>query len=133
LFNLVILFEAVRPLEGGTFRLKFRRDRRFGMKQESRFVFYPRYPAAMMVKAWWYLRVYRDAMRDLKRVLCAPDRWTYTDLAIAAPREDELCLDHCIAQRGNGRGRVALHAAQRFGITGSVTPRAMLAAWDQLF
>ncbi len=42
-FNLMILFEAVHPLEGGAFRLKFRRDRRHGMPIESRFVFYPRY------------------------------------------------------------------------------------------
>jgi Radical SAM superfamily len=89
-FNLMILFESVHPLEGGAFRLKFRRDRRFGMKIESRFVFYPRYAVETVVKAWRYLMVYRDAMRDLKQVLRAPDRWTYTDLAIAPPREDEL-------------------------------------------
>ncbi len=89
-FNLMILFESVHPLEGGAFRLKFRRDRRFGMKIESRFVFYPRYAAETVTKAWRYLRVYRDAMRDLKQVLRASDRWTYSDLAIAAPLEDEL-------------------------------------------
>jgi len=89
-FNLMILFEQVHPLEGGAFRLKFRRDRRHGMKIESRFVFYPRYAAEIVVKAWRYLGVYRRAMRDLKQVLRAPDRWSYTDLAIAAAREDEL-------------------------------------------
>ena len=26
----------------------------------------------------------------LKQVLAAPDRWTYSDLAISPPREDEL-------------------------------------------
>ena len=60
------------------------------MKIESRFVFYPRYAAEIVVKAWRYLGVYRRAMRDLKQVLRAPDRWSYTDLAIAAAREDEL-------------------------------------------
>ncbi len=89
-FNLMILFEAVHPLEGGAFRLKFRRDRRHGMPIESRFVFYPRYLAETAVKAWRYLSVYRDAMRTLKQVMKAPDRWTYSDLAIAPPREDEL-------------------------------------------
>jgi hypothetical protein len=89
-FYLMILFEAVHPLEGGAFRLKFRRDRRFGMRRESRFVFYPRYGAEIVVKAWRYLMVYRDAMRTLKQVLSAPDRWTYSDLAIAPPRDDEL-------------------------------------------
>jgi len=89
-FNLMILFEAVHPLEGGAFRLRFRGDRRHGMPIESPFVFYPRYFAETVVKACRYLSVYRDAMRTLKRVLKAPDRWTYTDLAIAPPREDEL-------------------------------------------
>jgi hypothetical protein len=89
-FNLMILFEAVHPLEGGAFRLKFRRDRRHAMPIESRFVFYPRYFVETVVKAWRYLSVYRDAMGTLKLVLTAPDRWTYTDLAIAPPREDEL-------------------------------------------
>jgi hypothetical protein len=89
-FKLMVLYEAVHPLEGGAFRLKFRRDRRHGMKLESRFVFYPRYAAEIVVKAWRYLRVYRDAMRSLKQVMAAPDRWTYTDLAIAPPLENEL-------------------------------------------
>ena len=35
-FKLMVLFEAVHPLEGGAFRLKFRRDRRYGMQLESR-------------------------------------------------------------------------------------------------
>ena len=89
-FRLMVLFEGVHPLEGGALRLKFRRDRRHGMKLESRFVFYPRYGAEIVVKAWRYLRVYRDAMRSLKQVMAAPDRWTYTDLAIAPPLENEL-------------------------------------------
>ncbi len=89
-FKLMVLYEAVHPLEGGAFRLKFRRDRRHGMKLESRFVFYPRYGAEIVVKAWRYLRVYREAMRSLKQVMAAPDRLTYTDLAIAPPLENEL-------------------------------------------
>jgi hypothetical protein len=89
-FKLMILHEAVHPLEGGAFRLKFRRDRRHGMPIESRVVFYSRYFAETAVKAWRYLSVYRDAMHALKEVLRAPDRWTYTDLAIAPSPENEL-------------------------------------------
>jgi hypothetical protein len=101
-FNLMILFEGVHPLEGGAFRLKFRRDRRHGMKIESRFVFYPRYAAEIVVKAWRYLSVYRASMRMLKEVLRAPDRWTYSDLAIAPPLADELdTLDLYHATRGS--------------------------------
>ena len=82
--------EGVHPLEGGAFRLKFRRDRRHGMPIENPLVFYPRYAAEIMVKAWRYLSVYRSSMRTLKEVMHAPDRWTYSDLAIAPPRADEL-------------------------------------------
>jgi hypothetical protein len=89
-FKLMMLYEGVHPLEGGAFRLKFRRDRRHGMPLERRLVFYPRYVAQTAVKAWRYLTVYRDARRALKQVLSAPDRWSYTDLAIAPPGEDEL-------------------------------------------
>jgi hypothetical protein len=86
----MVLFEGVHPLEGGAFRLKFRRDRRYGMRLESRLVFYLRYAAETVVKAHRYLAVYRDAMRTVRQVLRAPDRWTYTDIAIAPPQEDEL-------------------------------------------
>ena len=89
-FKLVALFEGVHPLEGGAFRLKFRRDRRFGMKRENLIAFYVRYAAETVVKAGHYLSIYREARRTLRQVLGAPDRWTYTDLAIAPPGEDEL-------------------------------------------
>ncbi len=89
-FKLMTLYEAVHPLEGGAFRMKFRRDRRHGMPLESRFVFYPRNAVETVAKAWGYLAVYRDAKRTLRQVLRAPDRWSYTDLAIAPPRDDEL-------------------------------------------
>jgi len=89
-FNLMVLFEGVHPLEGGAFRLKFRRDRRHGMKIENPLVFYPRYAAEILVKAWRYLSVYRSSKRMLKEVLAAPDRWAYSDLAIAPPLANEL-------------------------------------------
>jgi hypothetical protein len=89
-FLLMILYEGVHPLEGGAFRLKFRRDRRHGLPVESRFRFYPRYLREILVKAWRYAAVWRRAKRMMKEVLAAPDRWTYTDLAIAPPRADEF-------------------------------------------
>jgi Radical SAM superfamily len=89
-FYLMILFEGVHPLEGGAFRQKFRRDRRHGIALESPLRFYPRYIREIVVKAWHYWSVFRTFKSILKQVLRAPDRWTYTDLAIAPPREDEL-------------------------------------------
>ncbi|MGC1408776.1 MAG: radical SAM protein [Acetobacteraceae bacterium] len=106
-FKLMTLYEGVHPLEGGAFRMKFRRDRRHGIPLESPFVFYPRYAAETVAKACGYLAVYRNAKRTLRQVLRAPDRWSYTDLAIAPPRDDELdTLDLYHATSG-GEGAVA--------------------------
>jgi hypothetical protein len=99
-FYLMILFEGVHPLEGGALRLKFRRDRRHGMRRESMFVFYPRYGVETLMKMWRYWRVYRQCKAILDDVLAAPDRWTYTDLAIEPPKADEyeaLDLYHATA------------------------------------
>jgi hypothetical protein len=86
----MILFEGVHPLEGGAFRLKFRRDRRSNMKIESPIVFYPRYRWETLRKVWGYLRVYRQLKAMLDEALAAPDRWTYTDIAIAPQRQDDF-------------------------------------------
>jgi hypothetical protein len=89
-FRLMTLYEDVHPLEGGGFRLKFRRDRRGGMKLESPFVFYPRYVGETLVKVWRYWRYYRKCKAILEDVLSAPDRYSYTDLAIEKPNAHEF-------------------------------------------
>jgi hypothetical protein len=89
-FKLVSSFEHVHPLEGGAFRLKFRRDRRHGLPRENPFLFYPRYAGETLVKLWQYWSVYRTCKGILNDVLKSPDRWTYSDLAIAPPQADEF-------------------------------------------
>ncbi len=89
-FYLMVLYEGVHPLEGGALRLKFRRDRRSGMRIENPLVFYPRYLAETVMKAVGYLRVYVRTKRMLDAALKSPDRWTYSDLAIAPPLDDEF-------------------------------------------
>lgn len=110
-FWLMIMFEGVHPLEGGAFRLRFRRDRRHGMPLESPFLFYPRYGAEILRKAWGYLRVYRQAKSILKEVLAAPDRRTYTDLAITPPAESEF--DDLELYHATGGGEDALARKRR--------------------
>jgi hypothetical protein len=89
-FKLVSSFEGVHPLEGGAFRRKFRRDRRTGMRRENPLLFYPRYWGETAVKLWRYWGVYRESKSILDEVMTAPDRWTYTDTAIAPPEDDEF-------------------------------------------
>jgi Radical SAM superfamily len=89
-FKLMIEHEGVHPLEGGAFRLKSRRDRRHGLPLESPFVFYPRYWGGIVAKAWKYWTFFSNTRRILNEVLQAPDRWTYSDLAIEPPKADEF-------------------------------------------
>jgi Radical SAM superfamily len=110
-FTLMIAFEGVHPLEGGAFRRKFRRDRRRGLPLENPLVFYPRYLRDVLSKVWGYWSVYRRAKAILKDVLAAPDRWTYTDLAVAPPRDNEFeALDLYHATDG---GEAALERKRR--------------------
>jgi len=89
-FKLVSAYEGVHPLEGGMVRLKFRRDRRAGMRRESPLLFYPRYFGETASKLLRYWKVYRECKSILAEVEDAPDRWTYSDLAIAPPQADEF-------------------------------------------
>ena len=89
-FYLMLAFEGVHPLEGGALRLKFRRDRRHGMKRESPLLFYPRYAFETFNKLRGYWRIYRQFKAIIKETLAAPDRWTYSDIAIAPPLQDEF-------------------------------------------
>ena len=89
-FFRTIEVEGVQPLEGGAFRLKFRRDRRFGMKLENPLIFYPRYAWESARKVWDYVWMYRRLKTILDEALAAPDRWTYRDVAITPPKKDEF-------------------------------------------
>jgi hypothetical protein len=70
--------------------LKFRRDRRFGENIESPLIFYPRYGWETLKKVWGYFRTYRQLRAALNEALTAHDRWTYSDIAIAPPQQDEF-------------------------------------------
>jgi hypothetical protein len=126
-FKLMIPFEGVHPLEGGAFRMKFRRDRRHGMPIESPLVFYPRFAWQSAKKLRGYWKVYRAAKQILNEVKNAPDRWTYTDTAIAPPKDDEFdALDLYHATTG---GEAALARKYRDeAIRGGSAPANVVAA-----
>jgi hypothetical protein len=105
--KLMTMFEAVHPLEGGAFRRKSRRDRRYGLSLESPFVFYPRCAGEIAGKARQYRLVYRKAREILKEVLAAPDRWIYSDLSIAPPGEDKFDRLDLYQATAGGEGALA--------------------------
>ena len=110
-FKLMTMFEAVHPLEGGAFRRKSRRERRYGLAPENPVVFYPRCLLEIVVKAWGYWSVYRRSRAMLKAVLAAPERWTYTDLSITPPQTDEF--DNLDLYHATSGGEAALARMRR--------------------
>jgi hypothetical protein len=121
-FYLTVMFEGVHPLEGGALRLKFRRDRRYGLPRENPLWFYPRYVGETLGKAWRYWRVYRRFKSELDAALASPKRWTYSDLAIAPPQADEFdALDLYHATSG---GEAALARKRRDDAIRAGTPGA---------
>ena len=110
-FYVLATVEGVHPLEGGVWRQKYRRDRRPTMPIESPFVFYPRYVAETVGKLYGYAQVFWRLQGIRREVVAAPDRWTYTDVAIAPSQETEFeALDLYHATRG---GEAALARKQR--------------------
>jgi hypothetical protein len=110
-FKLMTTFEGVHPLEGGAFRRKTRRERRYGLPRGSPLVFYPRAAISIIVKAAGYWSVYRRAKRILKETLAAPDRWAYSDLSIAPPETDGF--DHLDLYHRTSGGKAALARKRR--------------------
>ena len=82
--------ERVHPLQAGAFRLKYRRDRRPGMPQESPLVFYPRYFWETASKALRLGRLVWQFRRLRKMVESDPRRRHYQDLALTPVDESEL-------------------------------------------
>lgn len=109
-FKLMIECEGVHPLEGGYFRLKFRKDRRNGLPIENPLVFYPRYVWEVISKHWAYVSAVWRVHRIYRRVKAAPGRRTYSDVAIApmsADMEEDLAM---ITETRGGKDAVAKSA-----------------------
>jgi hypothetical protein len=126
-FYLAFKYEGVHPLEAGVFRLKFRRDRRLSLRRESPLLFYPRYVGETLAKAWRAWSMYRRTKAMLAEIETAPDRWTYSDLAIAPPAADEfeaLDLYHATAGGEAALERKRRDEAIRAGAHSPVRPAA---------
>ncbi|MEM7124489.1 MAG: radical SAM protein [Pseudomonadota bacterium] len=89
-FYLMVTYEGVHPLEGGYFRLKFRKDRRHGLPKENPIVFYPRYVGEVIAKHYQFARIVGRLYPIYRRIKASPDRWNYTDLALTEAVDDEF-------------------------------------------
>ncbi|MEP3045752.1 MAG: radical SAM protein [Roseibium sp.] len=94
-FKLMVQYEGIHPLEGGYFRLKYRKDRRSELPLENPFVFYPRYGWEIITKHLAAVSTVWGAYRIYKKVKASPDRRSYSDVAIAPmdeTSEDDLAM-----------------------------------------
>ncbi len=89
-FYLMVRYEGVHPLEGGYFRRKVRRDRRGGLPLENPLVFYPRYVWEMVTKHLHYVRILARLYPIYRGIKKAPDRYSYSDMALADASEAEF-------------------------------------------
>ncbi|HKT20160.1 MAG TPA: radical SAM protein [Stellaceae bacterium] len=103
--------EKVHPLQGGYLRLKFRRDRRPGLKRESPLVFYPRYVGDLVAKHAHMMGVVWKFERLRRRIRKDPHARDYVDQATTPVVEDEL--DTLALFTANDAAKAAVTKARR--------------------
>ncbi len=90
MFKIMFMAEGIHPLEGGVIRMKYRRDRRYGMPIESIPAFYWR----IATESWTKLKIYGklawQSYRIGQRVKNDPKRYEYTDLALSPVVEEDM-------------------------------------------
>jgi hypothetical protein len=112
-FSSYLAVENVHPLQGGIFRLKYRRDRRPSFGMEPVWAFYPRYLWEIVAK---HVRLgYRWFAIDLMRrsILRDPAHRSYTDQALTAVTDDESETLELLNQ--NAAARREVERSRRIG------------------
>jgi hypothetical protein len=89
-FSQFTALENVHPLQGGIFRLKFRRDRRPTLAIEPMWIFYPRYLRDTVGKFARAARAARHLYGLARTIKGDPQRKAYMDQALAPAVEDDL-------------------------------------------
>lgn len=90
MFKIMFEAEGIHPLEGGVVRMKYRKDRRFGMPIEPVWTFYPKLVAETVKKLSIYGRIAWQAWRIGRKVANDPKRYEYMDLALTPVEEDDM-------------------------------------------
>jgi radical SAM family protein len=90
MFKIMFEAEGIHPLEGGVVRLKYRRDRRYGMPIESMGVFHVKLAVEFCWKLGVYARLAWQGWRIGRKVTNDPRRHEYMDLALSPVVEDEM-------------------------------------------
>jgi hypothetical protein len=87
-----IMFEAenIHPLEGGIVRMKYRRDRRYGMPIEPMGVFHWKLARETFRKLKIYGKLAWQGWRIGQKVLHDPKRHEYMDLALSPVVDEDM-------------------------------------------
>jgi radical SAM superfamily enzyme YgiQ (UPF0313 family) len=85
-----IHLEKIHPLESGLFRLKFRRDRRPGLRVEPIWKFYPIYIVESIVKMVKWAALYRRLRRMYLAIKQDKKRFKYMDLALTPVTDHDV-------------------------------------------
>jgi radical SAM superfamily enzyme YgiQ (UPF0313 family) len=88
-FKGCIDIEKVHPLENGFFRMKFRRDRRSGLKREPAWLFYPKYAFETVTKQVQWVSLYLRLRSRYLKIKHDENRHAYTDLALSPVTDEE--------------------------------------------
>jgi len=99
--------ENVHPLQGGLFRLKFRRDRRPTLAIETPRIFYPKYLWDTVGKFVRILRAARHLYGLAKTIKADPQRGSYIDQALTPAVEEDLDSLELFNQNDAARNAVA--------------------------
>jgi hypothetical protein len=89
LFSSSVPLENIHPLQGGLLRRKYRLDRRPGMPTEPVWSFYPALVGNFLWKLSRSVRLLAWLHVNNQRFKKSPDRYTYTDQALAPVTDDE--------------------------------------------
>jgi len=107
MFKIMFEAEGIHPLEGGILRLKYRRDRRYGMKTDPVGVFHYR----LARESWWKLKIYArlawQGWRIGQKVKHDPRRHEYTDLSLQPVIEEDLDKLALFAETAGGEAALS--------------------------
>ena len=113
MFKIMFEAEGIHPLEGGVMRMKYRRDRRYGMPIEPVGVFHWKLAVETVKKLRIYGRLAWQGWRIGQRVKNDPKRHEYIDLALT-PVDDED-MDKLALFADTAGGEAARHQGPQRG------------------
>jgi len=107
MFKIMFEAEGIHPLEGGVVRMKYRRDRRHGLRLEPIGIFHYRLATETWKKLGIYARLAWQGWRIGRKVKLDPKRLDYTDLALEPVVEEDMDKLALFAETAGGGAAVS--------------------------